>query len=116
MAGARLLRLAAPALDKGQPPRYIFDGDSLTAGVGASDAAHRWPNVFMQSHPGALWVNAAADGQTIANLLSDAAAQIDPAYPGNPNARVMCWAGANDLGANPTTTYNNIVTYHTGRR
>jgi lysophospholipase L1-like esterase len=97
-------------------PAYIFDGDSLTAGSGASDEAHRWPNVFMSARPGVLWTNYAVAGAGINSILADAVEQVDPTYAGNPQAVVMCWIGANNQSGDMNTIYNSIVSYHQGRR
>ena len=62
--------------------------------------------------------NVAVAGKTTAQLITDALTKVDPLFVSGKRNIVIFWEGTNDLGNNhdPTTTYNNIVTYCNARR
>jgi len=97
--------------------QVIFDGNSLTVGYvafpGMTDAA-------LPQIP-SLWrgYNFGASGQTIEQMAADAATQIDPLYNAAASKNVLvAWEGTNALQTlqNPTTVYNDTVSYCQARR
>lgn len=101
--------------------QVICDGDSLTDGHGVG-AGNDYPAQMHALLGGApVWwkVNLGVGGQTIQQMETDAATQIDPTYNTNRIKNILsAWGGTNDIifGADDTTTYNRIVTYCTNRR
>lgn len=84
-----------------------------------STAGNDYPNQMM-ALLGAKWDapnNIGVVSQTIQQMQSDAASQIDPMRRGNLRT-VIVWGGTNDLqgGASAATTYSRIVTYCQARK
>lgn len=107
--------LIAYAYSRGVPSvldgQLVIDGDSIS--VGGGDHVNRfW--VPIMTLPGSLRVrNLAEGGKTIAGLVSEAAARIDPLLvPGERNV-CLIWAGTNDIsgGATGAAAYANLTTY-----
>ena len=70
---------------------------------------------------GSNWraVNFGVGGQTLANMESDAATQIDRLYyPGGNRTKLVWWGGTNDLyfGASASTTLSRSSTYYGNRK
>lgn len=107
----------------GDTPRgdslVLFDGDSLTAGY-LVDADESYPGIVARELPeGAVVRNVAVSGQTWADLLADAAEEVDGEYSRDRHCNiVVVWAGANDLAAGYTAeeTAANVRKYCEGRR
>jgi len=103
----------------GTVSRIVFDGNSLTAGTGAT-AGNTYPEQVMASFTGRSSWNYGVAGQTTTQMGADAAAQIDilkrNLYTGQ-NV-VVAWEITNELvsGVSATDAYNNFVTYCTNRR
>ncbi len=97
--------------------QLIFDGDSMTAGVGSSGANGPYPLQALTLLGGSgAWNYGifAVSGQTVADMTGDAAQQVDTTYRSDAALNVVALlGGTNDLflGANATTTYNRIVAY-----
>lgn len=97
-------------------PLYIVcEGDSLTAGNYPQFLALLYTDNRMISLQ-----NWGLAGDTIANMLGEAATQVDPAYDSRKGRNILLiWAGTNDMSggsADGATTYANYVTYCTARR
>ena len=107
----------------GDTPRgdslVLFDGDSLTAGY-LVDVDESYPGIVARELPeGAVVRNVAVSGQTWADLLADAAEEVDGEYSRDRHCNiVVVWAGANDLAAGYTAeeTAANARKYCEGRR
>jgi lysophospholipase L1-like esterase len=98
----------------------VFDGNSLTAGVGGSQPySINCVQSLINSQYSVISSNFGVSGQTTVQMISDANSQIDGAYDPSKNYNiVVCWEGINDLyfGATITQAYNNLVTYCLGRK
>lgn len=101
--------------------QLIFDGDSITAGS-QSRFGRTYPAQTVEGLDSrTVTTNVAVGGQTVAQMLSDVVAQVDPMYdPAKLNV-VIVGGGTNDLyvaGGSVTvdTLYANYVAYHQGRR
>lgn len=98
-----------------QLPQVIFEGDSMTN-------ATTYPTRTMTLLGGSSrWhgIDSGVGSQTVAQMSSEAAAQIDTLYSSTaPENMVVLLGGTNDLyfGADAATTYNRIVSYAQGRR
>lgn len=95
----------------------IFDGDSMTTGVGASVS---YPQQTLDTM-GAGWIfaNYGAPGQQLTAMIADAATQIDTKYSAAYDKNiVVLWGGTNDLyyGASAATTYSRFVSYCQARQ
>lgn len=102
-----------------QAYQVICDGNSLTVGFPLT-ALNAYPTI-MSAALGQVWkvTNLGVSGQTTADMIADAATQVDVLYSSSfAKNVVVCWEGTNSIwfGANATTTYNDIVSYCTGRR
>lgn len=102
------------------PLYLVCEGDSLTVGF---DSGTNYPIYLAQLYTDNRMVsiqNWGLPGDTIANMLGEAATQIDPEYDARKGRNFLCvWAGTNDMGSGTsdvTTTYNNYVTYCAARR
>lgn len=102
--------------------RYlVFDGDSLTAGTGSS-GGNTYPAQLITLLGGATYLpsnNVAVAGQTMADMITDGAAQVDVLYRPELVFNICCaWGGTNDLVASVSaaTTYSRIVTYCQARQ
>jgi hypothetical protein len=99
--------------------QIIFDGDSLTTGYAC---------INHSNFPGQLWgimgrdwkiYNVCVAGQTLQNMQSDAATEIDPLYSASLEKNVLvCWEGLLDVyyGATPETALTRMQTYCAARR
>jgi hypothetical protein len=100
--------------------QVIFDGNSLTRGYGAS-TSNDYPSQTLRLL-GSQWTgqNFGVDGQTTAQMASDAATQIDPLYNTTNYAQnvLVAWEVTNDLyfGGDATNAYNRFVSYCQARR
>ena len=76
--------------------RIVFDGDSLTAGSGATLP---YPTQLMRTWPRNIpWKNTAIGGQTVRDILQHAADRVDPFYSADSRRDVVvAWAGTNDI-------------------
>jgi lysophospholipase L1-like esterase len=95
----------------------LFDGDSLTAGYYAAEGSSYPEQCFALIGGQGTYINVAVNGQNAADMLSDAMATIDPLATHTKNI-LVAWGGANDIfwSHSGTTTYNQLVSYCTGRR
>lgn len=98
----------------------VFDGDSLTYGVGA-DAGEDYPTMALRLLPdGISSVNVAVPGQEWSDLLRDAEWEIDPLCSVTVRHNILVvWAGTNDLNRTHTATrvWRELRTYcHTRRQ
>jgi lysophospholipase L1-like esterase len=99
--------------------RIIFDGNSLTRGYGASDAAHSYPSVCFTLLSGYdFGGNCGVDSQTTTQMTADGVAQIDPRII-NPftntvleGSVVVAFEGTNQA-ANGTPVATNIANFKT---
>lgn len=87
-------------------PNLVADGDSITAGTGATPWTY-----FIRS-----WLihNVALPGETLATMLANAPTAVDPLLKSPYVLNVVTvWGGTNDisLGATPATTYANLKSY-----
>lgn len=102
-------------------PQIIFDGDSLTDGVG-STSGETYPKQTIDLLGGTTafrYYNQGVSGQTTQQMIDDGVSQIDPLYSSFKRDNiVVLWGGTNDLyfGASAATTYSRIVEYATARR
>lgn len=108
-------------ISAGYPIDYrnaAFEGDSLTVGVG-STGGNEYPTQTMALFSD-VWhyYNFGVNGQTVAQMIADAASQVDPTLV--PPAVNICilWGGTNSLyfGGTAAATYADIVTYCNARR
>lgn len=95
----------------------IFEGDSRTQGTSSP-----YPTQCMALSGVAAksygWENIGVSGQTVAQMLSDAATQVDgQVRPGLDNV-VVLWGGVNDAaaGASDETIYNRLAEYGAARK
>jgi lysophospholipase L1-like esterase len=96
----------------------VCDGDSLTAGTGASPAQMAYPNQLIHlSVTDQHLYNYGVTGQTIVQMIADAAAQIDILISSGTN-NLVCWGGVNDIAASvdSATVYSNIAAYCQARK
>jgi lysophospholipase L1-like esterase len=113
-AAALFARISAPA-------NCVFEGDSLTYGVYGTGVA--WPNYPDQVATGlvggSVTANVAAGGNTVAQMLTQANAEVDSKFDGSfvHNVAVLL-GGINDLYVprTPADVYADIVAWHQGRR
>lgn len=101
-------------------PQIIFEGDSLTYGVG-STGGNDYPSQVMDTLGESDFdsTNVAVSGQTTASMELDAIVQVDWLLGEERDHNILVlWGGTNDLhaAADATTTYDRIVTYATNRR
>jgi lysophospholipase L1-like esterase len=102
-----------------RPPQFIvFDGDSLTAGMGAGPEGP-YPAQVLRLLPGIQAANLGVPGELIANMAATAATRVDQAYQNRGTRRaVVIWGGTNDLckGSNAAQIYSSLVQYGQARR
>ena len=100
--------------------RVIFDGDSLTRGLGASTPGGTYVSqVAPLLGPGWETRNLGIGGQMTMDVLADAATQIDSQFDASLNANVVClWIGSNDIWQQlpANETYARIVEYSEDRQ
>lgn len=98
----------------------VFDGDSLTWGVGwGPDPGHDYPShVTLALGPSWRWDNFGVPGQTLAQMESDAATQIDPLVSrGSGENILVVFGGINDfVTQNQATVQSRMNTYLDARR
>lgn len=101
-------------------PSQVFaqDGDSLTVGLGTVTS---WTDMVLQTlAPAYRSYNFGVSGQTIVQMASDAATQIDPLRQPSFTRNVLtAWGGTNDMNASPGTSATviaNYASYCTARR
>jgi lysophospholipase L1-like esterase len=97
-----------------------FDGNSLSDEVFATYPA-TWPRNTFDALVGGTYMykNFAASGQTITQMTTDAAVQIDTLISQVSGKKILiCWEGINELqsGTNAADTYSKIVTYCQARQ
>jgi len=103
--------------------QIVCDGNSLTAGNGASSSDYNYPNQlnrFLTAlGAGILLHNVAVSGQTTPQMLSDVGTQVDPLFdPKFDRNVVVAWEGTNHLwvGATGQEAYQALVEYCAGRK
>jgi len=102
-------------------PQVIFDGDSITYGVGSTGGLN-YPNQTITLLGGSSaydGTNLGVPSETIATMIANDPTVVDPLYSAyRTNNFVLIWGGTNDLyfGADNTTVYNYIVSYAEARR
>jgi hypothetical protein len=107
-----------PLQGSSQPTDIVFDGNSLTAGLGASPG-NSYPEQAMRLLPRSYtWHNLGVSAQTTVQMAADAADQVDALV--DPSARnvLVVWEATNDLffGAGPEAAYGHLVSYCQDRR
>jgi len=95
----------------------LFDGDSLTAGSGATDP---YPRQVMRRMAGAIkWKNLGKGGRRVEDMLKTAGTRVDPLFDARLGRNVVVvWGGSNDLALmdhEPSVVYQNIRNYCLGR-
>jgi lysophospholipase L1-like esterase len=118
-SGFTLPATAAANPQFGSGGLIVFDGDSLTAGVGAGPGED-YPSDVMRQLPEELdGVNIAVPGQTWSDMLADAEAQVDPLQSNTrPVNALVVWAGTNDLRRTRTAgrVWSDLQSYCRDRR
>jgi|GEM_PF-4550659 len=110
------------ALNSTTKPQIFFDGNSLTAGTGASDSAHYYPSQTLALLGGASVydiTNIAAGGQTTAQRATADTTSLDPKYGSfRSNNIAVLWEVTNDLVINQdaANAYAQYVAWCQGRR
>ncbi len=100
---------------------YACDGDSLTEGYGLP-ATDNYPYQLWErlgSNAAYRLVNDGVAYDTLANMVSAAASNIDTLYIADYTKKIcFIWGGTNDIaaGANDATVYDNLVAYCQARR
>ncbi|MCM3901014.1 MAG: SGNH/GDSL hydrolase family protein [Pyrinomonadaceae bacterium] len=102
-------------------PRFILcDGDSLTSGTG-STGGNTYPEQ-LRVLLGSSWsmIETGVAGQTVIQMESDAATQVDGQLNTASPQKVLCaWGGTNDLavgGSSAAVAYANYAAYCLARR
>lgn len=94
----------------------VCDGDSHTQGTGGNTP---YP-MLVQAQLGTSWglVNYGVSGQTLLDMQSDAATQIDPLWFSSTRPIVIAWGGHNDIagGADSATTHQRLANYCLARK
>jgi len=100
------------------PVRLVYDGDSITAGYQSTNG-FSYPNQANLLLPLCDGYNFGISGETLAQMLAAAPANLDPLYDSTKtqNVVVLC-GGTNDLseGATPASVYANLQAYCAARR
>lgn len=98
----------------------VCDGDSRVLGLGASAARNvPWPaQVDNQLNTVAAVINLGVGSQTVADMNTDAATQVDPLYSaGYAKKVVVCAGGINDcIGTAAATIQTRLSTYVSARQ
>ena len=94
---------------------FVADGNSLTFGQGSTGSDNDYPSVLQALLDTFVYNNGLA--RTTATMITDAITQVDPRIIVGNNI-LTGWEGRNDMSflGNPTTAYNNLVTYYTARQ
>lgn len=100
----------------------IADGDSIMLGYSLPTASSM-PSQLVALVTGGIgrvrMSNFAVTGQTVADMNTDAATQVDGVYSSAYDKRIcLVWGGTNDLyfGASAATAYSRLTTYWAARR
>ena len=96
--------------------QLIFDGNSLTAGLG-STGGRTYPAQVLSQLPMYDGTNFGVNGQTTTQMASDAASQIDPLV--SPANILIAWEIRNEIvvgGATAQQAYDRFVSYCQARR
>ena len=92
----------------------VTEGDSLTSGnAGQTPYPVQLALLYTKNNMVAV-SNMATSGARIANLVSEAAAQITAQYDARKGTNILVvWIGTNDLndGTSPATIYTNVSGY-----
>lgn len=77
----------------------IFDGNSLTSGVGSSGAGFTYPDraMAMLNRPSLHYVNLGVGGQTTAQMASDVVSEVVPLIGTYPRTIVIPWEWVNSI-------------------
>lgn len=114
------VRDAAPAAPPSPTVKIVFDGNSLTVGVGGSQSyAVNTVSALANAGFSVTSTNTAVSGQTTAQMLTRAPVHVDPAHDATRDFNVyVAWEGINDLyfGASVSQAYSHLVTVCQGRR
>lgn len=99
---------------------YVFDGDSLTTGSGASDYSYSYPGQIARSTTTQMMMwNDAVPGTTLNQFDSTAAAAngIDLITYDTQPVHLIVWGGTNDIngGDSGATAYTDLKTYVANR-
>ena len=99
----------------------VFDGDSITAGT--TTTGYDYPHMVAVALRGlgytVDYANLGVSSQTLANMESDAAEQVDALYDaGDTHNTVVCWGGINDIynDASAATVESRLSTYCSNRQ
>lgn len=95
----------------------VTDGDSITAGFGLTTP---WPNLLSLNKVYVLSANVGVAGETLATMVSNAAANVDPLFIADSQVTniVTIWGGTNDIQAStPVGTIEGLLqTYGQARQ
>jgi lysophospholipase L1-like esterase len=115
---AVLLILVACTTATNSQTQIVFDGNSLTAGVGASQG-NSYPEQVQRLLPHRYTaVNVAVSAQTTRQMMADAAGQVDRLIQPDDRNILVAWEGTNDLyfGASSDEAYTRLRQYCRDRR
>lgn len=98
----------------------VWDGDSLTSGLLGTDGTKSYTEIVLLAlSKRAQAFNLGVSGQTLTQILADAATQVDPLFTSGDANLYSLWAGTNDMGGtpgNPVTPYNKLKAICAGRK
>lgn len=98
----------------------IFDGDSLTSGLGLAALSDTYPYKVLETEGRANYdgYNFGISGQTLVQCAADAAAQYDGFVGTWANNTCVIWAGTNDWdgGATYAATYDVLTSFIAARK
>jgi lysophospholipase L1-like esterase len=102
---------------------FVFEGDSLTAGLVGNvfaDAKTFSEVVLLAQANRTRAYNFGVSGQTCTQMAADAATQVDPFFDAGHDRNVLVvWGGTNDMtlvASNPTAPFNALKSYCLARR
>jgi hypothetical protein len=99
--------------------QVIFDGDSLTTGYACLNHSNFPGQLWGLLGPSWKFYSVSVAGQTLSNMQSDAATEIDPLYSASLAKNILvCWEGLLDVyyGADVATALTRMQTYCAARR